>query len=79
LDDNWSVLAEAIQTVMRRYGIAEPYEKLKMLTRGRGEITRSELHDFIQGLGLPDEITQKLLQLTPHTYIGNAAQQVKGD
>lgn len=79
LDDNWSVLSEAIQTVMRRYGIAEPYEKLKALTRGRGIITRSELHDFIQGLGLPDEITQDLLQLTPHTYVGNAAGQAKGD
>ncbi len=79
LDANWSVLAEAIQTVMRRYGIAEPYEKLKVLTRGRDKISRSDLHDFIQRLGLPDEITQELLRLTPHTYVGNAAQQVKRD
>ncbi len=76
LDENWAVLAEAIQTVMRRYGIAEPYEKLKALTRGRGEITRLELHEFIHGLGLPDEVTRRLLQLTPRTYVGNAAQQV---
>jgi adenylosuccinate lyase len=79
LDANWSVLAEAIQTVMRRYGIAEPYEKLKALTRGRGEIAQSDLHGFIQGLGLPDDVTRELLQLTPRSYVGNAAQQVKGN
>ncbi len=79
LDDNWSVLAEAIQTVMRRYGIAEPYEKLKALTRGRDVITREELHGFINTLDLPEQVTRALLELTPHSYIGNAAQQIKRD
>ncbi len=76
LDDNWSVLAEAIQTVMRRYGISQPYERLKTLTRGRDEISRSDLHRFIRELGLPEDATRSLLQLTPHSYTGNAAKQV---
>ncbi len=77
LEANWAVLAEAIQTVMRRYGIAEPYERLKSLTRGRGDITREAIRAFIRELELPDEQIEALLSLTPQSYIGNAAQQVK--
>jgi adenylosuccinate lyase len=71
LDANWEVLAEAVQTVMRRYGLPQPYEQLKALTRGRG-ITRESMHEFISGLALPDDAKQHLLQLTPATYTGLA-------
>jgi adenylosuccinate lyase len=77
LDENWEVLAEAIQTVMRRYGIPEPYEKLKALTRGKAGITQSSLHDFIEGLEMPAQAKQALLDLTPATYTGNAADQAE--
>ena len=75
LDNNWEVLAEPIQTVMRRYGIENPYEKLKELTRGKHGITRESLHRFIQNLSIPDESKAQLLALTPASYIGNAARQ----
>jgi adenylosuccinate lyase len=75
LNNNWEVLAEAIQTVMRRYGVPEPYEKLKELTRGQGGITRDSLHGFIRTLAIPEEAKQRLLALTPATYTGNAAAQ----
>ncbi len=71
LDASWEVLAEPIQTVMRRYGIENPYEKLKALTRGEA-ITRETLHEFINTLELPDEAKRLLLQLTPSNYIGLA-------
>ncbi|HEV8501974.1 MAG TPA: adenylosuccinate lyase [Casimicrobiaceae bacterium] len=74
LDANWEVLAEPIQTVMRRYGIDEPYEKLKALTRGKSGITRATLHAFIDGLALPPEARARLKALTPATYIGRAAE-----
>lgn len=71
LDHNWEVLAEAVQTVMRRYGIPEPYEKLKALTRGKvGD--KQALHGFIKTLAIPDEARQRLLELTPATYLGFA-------
>jgi adenylosuccinate lyase len=73
LDDAWEVLAEPVQTVMRRYGIPNPYEQLKALTRGKG-ITREALHEFIQTLELPAEVRVELLALTPATYIGKAAE-----
>jgi adenylosuccinate lyase len=73
LDANWEVLAEAIQTVMRRYGLPNPYEQLKALTRGKSGITRATLAQFIAGLGLPEEEKQRLLALTPDTYTGMAA------
>jgi len=73
LDANWEGLAEAIQTVMRRYGLPNPYEQLKALTRGRSGITRATLAQFIAGLGLPEEEKQRLLALTPDTYTGMAA------
>ena len=71
LDASWEVLAEPIQTVMRRYGVDNPYEKLKALTRGES-ITRDTLHNFINTLGLPEEVTQQLLLLTPSNYTGLA-------
>jgi adenylosuccinate lyase len=71
LEANWEVLAEAIQTVMRRYGLPEPYEKLKALTRGRG-ITRDSLRMFVAGLALPEDAKARLLALTPATYVGLA-------
>lgn len=74
LDNSWEVLAEPIQTVMRRYGIPEPYEKLKALTRGQA-ITPTILAEFIQSLELPEEAKAQLLALTPQGYTGNAAQQ----
>ncbi|MGB1271859.1 MAG: adenylosuccinate lyase [Endozoicomonas sp.] len=77
LDNAWEVLAEPIQTFMRRYGIEQPYEKLKALTRGQDGITRETLAAFIEGLEMPESVKSKLKQLTPGTYIGNAADQAK--
>jgi len=74
LDANWEVLAEPIQTVMRRYGVDQPYEKLKALTRGQSGMTRETLHAFIDGLALPDEAKQGLKALTPANYVGLAPQ-----
>lgn len=69
LDEAWEVLAEPIQTVMRRYRLDKPYERLKALTRGRS-IDRQALHEFIETLELPDDEKARLLALTPATYIG---------
>ncbi|MCU0840230.1 MAG: adenylosuccinate lyase [Thiobacillaceae bacterium] len=74
LDANWEVLAEPIQTVMRRHGVENPYEQLKALTRGKGGITREALAAFIQGLGIPDTAKQRLLALSPAGYTGKAAE-----
>jgi adenylosuccinate lyase len=74
LDANWEVLAEPIQTVMRRYGIEQPYEKLKALTRGQ-RIDQSGMQVFIDSLDLPEPVKTQLKTLTPASYIGNAAQQ----
>ena len=71
--DAWEVLAEAVQTVMRRYGVPEPYEKLKALTRGQ-PVTKDLLHDFIRTLDIPDSEKSRLLELTPEAYIGFAAE-----
>jgi len=71
LDASWEVLAEAVQTVMRRYGLPQPYEQLKALTRGQG-ITKESMRDFIGKLELPAEAKQRLLDLTPGGYIGLA-------
>jgi adenylosuccinate lyase len=73
LDDAWEVLAEPVQTVMRRYGVPEPYEKLKALTRGRA-ITREALHEFVRALAIPDDAKNALLALTPATYVGKAGE-----
>src|SRR5487761_2387252 len=72
LDANWEVLAEAIQTVMRRHGLPELYEQLKALTRGRTGMTAESLHAFIAGLALPDAAKARLLALSPSTYTGLA-------
>ena len=77
LDANWEVLAEPIQTVMRRYGIEKPYEKLKELTRGH-RITPKQLRIFIDGLEIPAEAKAELLILTPRTYTGYAEKLAKG-
>ncbi|MCC6532916.1 MAG: adenylosuccinate lyase [Burkholderiales bacterium] len=74
LDAAWEVLAEPIQTVMRRYGVADPYEQLKTLTRGRSGIDRASLHEFIRALDIPDDAKQRLLALTPRTYLGAAVE-----
>ena len=71
LDAAWEVLAEAIQTVMRRYGLPEPYEQLKSLTRGRG-IEREALREFVAKLQLPRQVRERLLAMTPGDYIGLA-------
>ncbi|WP_199100221.1 adenylosuccinate lyase [Dyella sp. ASV21] len=71
LDASWEVLAEAVQTVMRRHGLPEPYEQLKALTRGQG-ITKDSMRTFITGLDLPADAKQRLLDLTPGSYIGLA-------
>jgi adenylosuccinate lyase len=71
LDSAWEVLAEPIQTVMRRYGIPEPYEKLKALTRGQA-ITQETLQTFVSTLELPDDVKLELMQLTPSGYVGLA-------
>jgi adenylosuccinate lyase len=76
LDTNWEVLAEPIQTVMRRYGIENPYEKLKDLTRGQ-RVNEQIMSAFINNLDLPDEAKVQLRQLTPANYIGNAAEQAR--
>lgn len=72
LENAWEVLAEPVQTVMRRYGIKNPYEQLKALTRGKG-IDKQDLHAFIRGLALPEEAKEALLKLTPATYTGIAS------
>ena len=71
LDSAWEVLAEPIQTVMRRYGIPEPYEKLKALTRGQA-ITQETLQTFVSTLELPDDVKRELMELTPSGYVGLA-------
>ena len=77
LDATWELLAEPIQTVMRRYGVANPYEKLKDLTRGKGGITPEVLASFIRNLDIPDGAKQQLLDLTPASYVGKAENLAK--
>lgn len=73
LDANWALLAEPVQTVMRRHGIAEPYEKLKKFTRG-ARVSRAEMQAFIQSLDIPQSDKSRLLELAPQNYIGKAAE-----
>jgi adenylosuccinate lyase len=77
LDSSWEVLAEPIQTVMRRYGVENPYEQLKELTRGKGGITREALHAFIATLAIPQDAKDRLLAMSPASYIGKAAELAK--
>lgn len=74
LDANWEVLAEAVQTVMRRYGIEKPYEKLKELTRGR-RVDAAAMRAFIDGLAIPADAKARLKALSPANYLGNASAQ----
>ncbi len=76
LEQNWEVLAEPIQTVMRRYGIDQPYEKLKALTRGQ-RIDADTIRQFVETLEMPEQAKQELIELTPAKYIGNAAAQAR--
>ena len=76
LDNCWEVLAEPVQTVMRRYGIEKPYEKLKELTRGQG-IDQERLQEFVSALEIPEAAKKTLLEMTPANYLGNAAEQAK--
>ena len=77
LNHNWEVLAEPIQTVMRRYGVANPYEKLKALTRGSTGINRETLHIFIESLDIPEEAKSMLIKLSPADYLGKAVTLAK--
>ena len=72
LDNAWEVLAEAVQTVMRRYGVPHPYEQLKALTRGKDGITPETIRAFISNLEIPADAKARLMELTPATYIGKA-------
>jgi len=74
LDNNWEVLAEPIQTVMRRYGIEKPYEKLKELTRGK-KVNQQIMQEFVENLDMPQEGKDLLINMTPMNYIGNAIEQ----
>lgn len=76
LDSSWEVLAEPIQTVMRRYGVEQPYEKLKELTRGQ-DMSQQVIQEFVAGLDLPEQARAELLALTPASYTGNAAAQAE--
>jgi len=76
LDQSWEVIGEAVQTVMRRYGIAEPYEKLKELTRGK-VVDQKLIQDFIRSLEIPDDAKKRLLELTPSSYTGLAESLAK--
>lgn len=73
LDACWEVLAEPVQTVMRRYGIENPYEQLKELTRGKG-INQADLQVFIRGLAIPEDAKTRLLEMTPSSYLGKAVE-----
>ncbi len=70
LEDNWIVVAEAIQTILRREGYPEPYEKLKELTRTHKHITKERLHTFIDTLDVPDKVKEEMKQITPFNYTG---------
>ena len=76
LENAWEVMAEPIQTVMRRYGIEEPYEKLKALTRGQ-TIDREVIQKFVATLDIPEDAKKVLLDMTPSSYVGNAVEQAK--
>ena len=73
LDGAWEVLAEPVQTVMRRHGLAQPYEQLKKFTRG-APMTRELMRSFITGLDIPAADKQRLLEMTPASYVGKAAE-----
>ena len=70
LEDNWAVVAEAIQNILRREGFPKPYEALKQLTRGNVQINKESIQSFIQSLNVSEEIKEELSAITPHNYVG---------
>ena len=72
LDNNWAVVSEAIQTVLRRENIPNPYELLKDLTRGNNDISKESIAKFINNLPVSDKVKKELLSISPHNYLGNA-------
>ena len=70
LENNWAVVAEAVQTILRREGYPKPYEALKDLTRTNSHITQESMHTFINGLNVSDDVKKELLQITPHNFVG---------
>jgi adenylosuccinate lyase len=70
LENNWAVVAEAIQTILRRENYPKPYEALKELTRGKGNINKDSIHDFVDSLDLSDGVKAELKAITPHNYTG---------
>jgi adenylosuccinate lyase len=70
LDSNWAVIAEAIQTILRRENYPNPYEALKDLTRGNGHINKTVIHKFIEGLKVTADVKKELKKITPHNYTG---------
>ena len=70
LDNNWAVVAEAIQTILRRENYPKPYEALKELTRGKNGINKQTIHQFIDGLKVPAIVKKELKQISPHNYTG---------
>ena len=77
MDQHWEILAEPIQTVMKRYGIVDAYEQLKAITRGE-TTTQKQLMDFIDTLNIPDTAKKQLKLLTPSNYLGIAVKMAKG-
>ena len=77
ISNAWEVLAEAVQTVMRRYGVPHPYEQLKALTRGKDGINQQTIRAFIADLDIPADAKARLMELTPATYIGKAIELAK--
>ena len=72
LDNNWMVVAEAIQNILRREGYPKPYETLLALTRGKAEVRQEDLHQFIESLQINEAVKEELKQITPHNYVGNS-------
>ncbi|MCB0567376.1 MAG: adenylosuccinate lyase, partial [Phaeodactylibacter sp.] len=70
LENNWMVVAEAIQNVLRREGYEQPYEALKELTRGKARVTKEDMHGFIDGLKVKEAVREELKRITPHNYVG---------
>ncbi len=73
LDNNWAVVAEAIQTILRRENFPNPYEALKDLTRGKSSITKTDIQTFISNLEVSETVRQELASITPHNYTGVTA------
>jgi adenylosuccinate lyase len=73
LENNWAVVSEAIQTILRRENYPQPYEALKELTRGNNKIDKKAIHNFIDGLKVDNGIKKELKKITPHNYTGIAA------